>query len=290
MGALLGRCIHVAFPVLVVADILLVRLGIVSLATVALLEGVLLLAAGVQLVRVALRYRRERANGRDISTALEEGFAVLLPRKAARLLALEPRVWLCAARWMLRRRPRGPDVFAYSRNSLAVVVVALTFLSAPVELLLAELLIPWSWLRILLLALGIYGAVWVLGYAGSLSVLPHRLATTGVYLRHGFLAEAYIPYAAIAEVRLEQRASPNGRDGCIIDPNTRTAYLAVGGNTHATLRLRAPQTLRRILMDTLPVTTICIAVDEPQRFTEALAARVTAAGSEALVGSQIMPG
>ncbi len=49
--------------------------------------------------------------------------------------------------------------FHNSRNSLAVVVVVLTFLSTPVELLLAELLIPWNWLRILLLALGIYGAV-----------------------------------------------------------------------------------------------------------------------------------
>ncbi len=71
MGVFLRRCLRVAFPVLLAADILLVRFGIVSLATVALLEGVLLLVAGVQLVRVALRYRRERANGRDIWTALE---------------------------------------------------------------------------------------------------------------------------------------------------------------------------------------------------------------------------
>jgi hypothetical protein len=77
------------------AEVVLVWSDLLDLADAALVvDGieVLLFATAVgEVVLVVRRHLRDRVSDLDLWAALEEGLAVLLPRKSARIAALEPR-------------------------------------------------------------------------------------------------------------------------------------------------------------------------------------------------------
>ncbi len=244
------------------------------------LEALALAVAGRQVVLAVRGYRRDRTAGLDVWAALEDGLAVLLPRPLARLAALEPRLWYCLGGW-LARRGRETDAldFPYHRRSLVGAIVIVALLTAPVEVLFFELVIPWPWLRLLLLVAAIYSFVWLLGLYALLVVLPHRLEPGAVHLRYGALAEGRIPYTAIAAAERARRSAPGGRDGARVadEGGVSALYLAVGGRTDLTLRLREPQTFCGLRGPTPPVETMHLATDDPDRLVRALAERVGAA-------------
>jgi hypothetical protein len=126
------------------------------------------------------RYRRDRAAGLDIETAVEDGIAVIFPRSVARLVALEPRIWIALFKWAFRRRPLAPNEFSYHKRSAMGAFLALVLLTLPVELLLYEILIPWPVVRWLLLVVSVYAVFWMLGLFASLRVLPYRLDAGGL--------------------------------------------------------------------------------------------------------------
>ncbi len=244
------------------------------------LEALALAVAGRQVVLAVRGYRRDRTAGLDVWAALEAGLAVLLPRPLARLAALEPRLWYCLGRVLVRRgrRTDGLD-FPYHRRSPIGAIVFVALLTAPVEILVFELVIPWAWLRLLLLVAAVYSFVWLLGLYASLAVLPHRLEPAALRLRYGALAEGRIPYAAIAAAERARRPSPGGRDGARVadEGGARALYLAVGGRTDLTLRLREPRTFSGLRGPTPPVETVHLATDDPDRLVRALGERVLAA-------------
>ncbi|MDP9374779.1 MAG: hypothetical protein M3Q65_20495, partial [Chloroflexota bacterium] len=211
--------------------------------------------------------------------ALEDGMAALLPRPAARLCALELLLWVCTAMWLFRRgggQP-GEGEFSYHGRSPLGTFLWLVLLTAPLELLAWELLIPWAWLRLLLLVAGFYGALWIVGLYASLRVLPHRLEPGGVRLRHGLLADGWVPYDAIADVEPERAQPPGKGEGLRLSPKGTIAYLAVGGRTDLTLTLRTPRALDGFLRPTPLVSAIRLAADEPERLAAALRRRIAPA-------------
>jgi hypothetical protein len=257
-------------------------------ATIALagLEALVLAVAGRQVVLAVRGYRRDRTAGLDVWAALEAGLAVLLPRPLARLAALEPRLWYCLGRWVARRGTDELD-FPYHRRSLVGAIVLVALLTAPVEILFFELVIPWPWLRLLLLVAAVYSFVWLLGLYASLVVLPHRLEPGALHLHYGVLAEGRIPYTAIAAAERARRSAPGARDGARVadEGGARALYLAVGGHTDLTLRLRGPRTFSGLRGPTPPVETVHLATDDPDRLARALAERVGAAAPAGVPGA-----
>ncbi len=272
MQTLLRQLPRAAFVVSVGVILVLVWIRVLDVLALAVLELLLLAAAAWSGVRIWQRYRSTRAEGLDVWQALEDGLTVLLPRRAASFVALEPRIWYCLFRWLFRRRSDA-DTFRYNQgSSIGVFVIALLF-SAPVETLLFELLLPWHWLKVLFLILDIYSIIWLLGFVASLAVLPHRMTASGLHVYYGIGAHGFLPYAAIAGVR-RQRLTVSGRDGCHLDAEREAASLSVGGVTTVTLHLSHPVTLRRIFDSTPPIATLHLAVDEPERFVSALDRRL----------------
>ncbi len=263
-------------PTLGVGQLLLLRAGIVdghgALLAGALLEAAILLLAGRQLLAAWRAYRRERAAGLDVWGALEDGLAILMPRPIARLAVLEPKLWYCLIRWAARRRP-GPATFGYARRALIGPVLLLALLTLPAELLAVELLAPWAWLRV---ALGIgsaYSLCWLAGFYASLQVLPHHMGEEQLRLRFGAFAEGRVPYGQIAGIVPERRNTPGGRDGLQAPSTGSIAYLGTGGRTDLTLQLRTPLALHGLRGETVPVRTICLAVDDAATMAGALARR-----------------
>lgn len=226
--------------VLIVAEVALVRLGLLELRTaIGVVLGVeaLLLIVGIRQVVVAVRrYRGDRRVGLDPWAAMENGLEVLLPRKVARVVATEPKLWFYLWTWLLRRVRRGDNDFSYHGGSLLGPLLVVMLFTTPVEVLLIELLLPWAWLRWLLLILAVYGFFWICGLYASLVALPHHLGDTKVRVSYGILAQAQIAYGDITQVDLDRRNVLG--DGLRMARNENTACLVVGGNTNVTLRLR----------------------------------------------------
>ena len=94
-----------------------------------------MLVAARQTVVALRRYRGRRAVGADVWSGLEDAVTVYLPRKLARLVVLEPRLWICLVRWIARRGRRGPGSFPYARRSLFPLVAVVVLFTLPVEVL-----------------------------------------------------------------------------------------------------------------------------------------------------------
>lgn len=272
------RAVKWLLPALILAEVALVWSGLLDLGDAVLvvvgIEVLLLVTAIGEVVLVVRRYRRGRAAGLDLWAALEEGLAVLLPRKVARIAVLEPRLWVCLLRWISRRTGTSDREFGYhKRSQMGLILVMLAF-TTPVELLVVELLAPWAWLRISLLVLGLYALLWMFGLYASLITLPHRLEENGLRLRYGALAEGFVPLSEIAAVERAQRRAPGPGDGLQTDPEDGGIYLTTGGKTDLTLRLRSPQTAKGPFRSTGPASTIHLAADEPGRLASKLRERI----------------
>ncbi len=276
----MDRALKWIFPVLVIIEIGLVQTGSLSLKdalfVVVGVELLLAIVAGRQIVTALRRYRANRAAGFDPWQAVEEGLTVFVPRKVARVISLEPRLWVYLWRWIFRRRPPGPDEFTYRKRSIMGVFLIVAVLTAPGEILLWEILIPWNWLRLVLLVLSLYALLWIFAFYASLSVLPHRLTPEFALLHYGALAEGRIPYSSIDAVEVDQRKVPDGREGLRLSRDKASAYIGVGGKTDVIIHLREPRALAGLLGPTTPVTTVCIAADEPERLARELGVRIEA--------------
>lgn len=240
----------------------------------AALELLLLLAVAVLALRIA-RTRR----GRPVDGAGESSVAAaldaLLPQPLARIVSLEPLVFVCLWRWMRRKTPRGPHDFAYAGRSPLGALVIVVLLTTPVELLLIELLLPWAWLRWLLLLGALYATLWLVGLYASLRVLPHQATEHGLLARYGLFNRVLLPWGEIVEAELERGKPPRTDDGLQLDAAGARAWLAIGARTDVRLELRRPATIERLRGATPAVTTLHIAADDPQRLVQAIRAQVT---------------
>lgn len=224
------RALKWALPILIVIEVGLIWSGRLdlkdALIAVAAIEMLLVVTVIGEILLVARRYRRGRSEGLDFWTALEGGLATIMPRKLARVSVMEPRLFACLARWALRRLRPAEGEFGYHRKSQLGYIVLMVVMTAPVEVLVFEILIPWAWLRWTLLFLSVYAIFWILGFHASLAALPHRLESGGVRLRYGLFAEVLVPYAGISGVERAARRAPKPGEGLHTAPDEGAAYLA----------------------------------------------------------------
>ena len=285
------RALKVIVPLVVLAEVILVWSGVLDLGdavlVVAGLEALLLLAGLGGLVLVVRRYREERSAGLEPWRALEDGLSLVLPRAPARLVLHEPRLFISLFRWIFRRAKLTNDEFAYHRRSLLRAIVPVVIVTSPLELLVVHLLAqafsPWGWLKWALLALGVYAIVWLLGLYASLVALPHRLEGEGLRIRYGVFAEGFVPYDKIETVVRKESRAPHSGDGLSYVLGEDALYVATGGKTDVTLRLRAPRSMRGFLNETEPASRIHLAVDVPTGFVRELCSRIETTASNARV-------
>lgn len=128
--------------------------------------------------------------------------------------------------------------FTYART--VTPVMWLWIFASAAELPLVHLLVPWEWLRISLLVVGVWGLVWMVGLLASLYVHPHLLGAGRLRVRYGASHTVEVPWAAVASVTykdedlestvwtLQPRESDRGTD----------LQVGVSGrvNVHAALR------------------------------------------------------
>ena len=207
------------------------------------------------------------------SSAIEEALAGLLPLPLARFAAAELLIWWYLARW-ISRRPVPAGSHSYHRRSPLGPLLVVVALTTPIEVLLFELLLPWNWLRWLLAIAAAYAVVWVFGFYASMTKLQHLLEEGGVRVRYGLLNEAFVPYAAITEIKDERVRATGITEGLRVDRVEPSARLYVGSRTDITLVLSAAITIRTLRGSTPPVVKLSLAADDPQNLVADLRTRM----------------
>ena len=245
-----------------------------AILVVAGVEVLLMLVGIGQMLLVLRRYRGGRRAGLCPWEALEGGLALVLPRPVARLAVSEPRLFVCLVRWAFGRGRPGPAEFAYGKGSPLGTLVVMVLLTAPVEVVFWELLVPWAWLRWVLLVFSVYSVLWLVGLYASRVTLPHCLEEDGLRLRQGLFAEVFVPYAEVEGVEKKRRKAPRDGDGLQSLPEGDAAFLAINGRVDLSLALGSPLTVRGFFRDTGPVGTVHVAADEPEKMLRELRRRL----------------
>ena len=184
---------------------------------------------------------------------------------AKHALVFELNIYRSLLRWLLRRPdvPRGVEPVGYAQ--LATPVMALWIFGSALELPVVHVLVPWHGLRIALLALGVWGLLWMIGALAGLRTYPHLLGPDTLRIRNGATHDIAVPLGAIAQVRVEDRSLPSSVWALQPQQTERGTHLnvAVSGrvNLHLTLRDSLLVATRK---GTLRVTGLSLWVDEPR--------------------------
>lgn len=171
------------------------------------------------------------------------------PTAALRLARHEMVLYTSLARWIVRRPPHGVNaragdsVVSYAAGQTFFVTLLLT--ASVVETVALAFLIPWPLVHLVVLALDVWGILFLVCLHAACADRPHVIGGDGsLRIRYGALLDIAVPAGHVAAVRLERRL-PGG--GVLRLGDDGTADLPVGGETNLTIELTGPVTFTRPL-------------------------------------------
>ena len=178
-------------------------------------------------------------------------------------------VWKSLYRWLFRRPrvPRGASGFTYHSPVLTILVIFIV-LSA-VEIPVIDLIVHrWPWVRIPLLALGIWGVTWMIGLLLSYLTRPHAVGPDGIRARDGAHVDVDLPWEAVASVEKSHdvlEKAPKIRD----EAHGRTLALRIGNETNVLVTLEHP-VRTKLRDDMVEVDAVRLWVDDIDGFMTAV--------------------
>jgi hypothetical protein len=217
--------------------------------------------AGIILVRLRATYRERRKQIPDFWLALEDALAPRAGRVLARLLVGEPKILCAPAIAILRRRRQEPGSFTYKSGSQMGIVFSVVLGLVLLEGMVTSVLVPWTWLKLALGMVSAYAAFWVVGIWASLRAYPHRVGSHGLLVRYGVLADAWVPWGELRDIRVASARVPGGLEGLV--NHGSTASFGVGGRTSVRVTLTSPRYVTGFLRRHGGVRTIEFWADDP---------------------------
>ena len=184
---------------------------------------------------------------------------------------LEVGVWQSLYRFAFRRPkvPAGATAIPYHRSifTILMVFIVLSAIEIPIIDLIAH---PWPWVRIPLLAAGIWGLTWMVGYLFGFLTRPHAVGPDGIRVRQGADLEVVLPWSDVYSVeRRTETAEPKspqltpGRT-----PQAWVLHLRLQHETNVVIELEHPVPVR-MPRGTVLVDEIRCYADDPRAFLEA---------------------
>lgn len=183
-------------------------------------------------------------------------------------LIVELRFWVCLYRWVTRRPlslADGEQPFGYTKAAMPVIWVFI-FVSI-IEIPAVHVLIPWEWLRIVMLLISIWGLEWMFGLVASLKTNPHTVGPAGLRLRNGVTLDLTVPWELIDSVRTIREFPESNRQ--LIETDTGPMLQLVQGNqVNLLLTLKEP-TVVQLRACQAEVSHIRLYADDPVAFAAA---------------------
>lgn len=163
---------------------------------------------------------------------------------ARRAIAFELTMWRSLIRWILRRpvtREPGAKPFSYA-GVVTPAIIGFIAVSA-IEIPILHLLLPWKTVKLVCLALGAQGLMWMVAYLASLRIHPHTVGDSGLRVRHTTSVDFTIPWSAIASIGTRIRSVPKNRAVQFDSADPEILHIAVGSQTNVDVLLREPVTI-----------------------------------------------
>ncbi|MEU5938507.1 hypothetical protein ABZ807_04845 [Micromonospora sp. NPDC047548] len=186
-----------------------------------------------------------------------------------RAVAYEIGMWRSLHRWLLRRPlmlSPGAEAFSYVGvvKPILGVFIGLSAIEVPIFDLILSRTVPWQWVRQVVLGLGIWGLLWMIGLFASLRVHPHVLDADGLRVRNGASVDIALPWTAVAAVAARYRSLPSSRTVQVEQGDAGPIlHVATGGQTSVDVVLREPLTVALPKGPSAPVSEIRLYADDP---------------------------
>jgi hypothetical protein len=232
-------------------ELLLVATGLLDLSDAVVIAIGLELLCGVLALALAATarvvYRQLRREGENRSEALFQAAATVLPRPMVMLLRQELGSLVSIALLVRGRKdvPAGAIVIKYGSTHKVFLIVMMVII--PVEVLLVEFLVPWAWLRTVLLVFAIYSAIWLFGFFAGLHTRPHYIDSRHLVLRMGHLAAVSVGVDSIRSVRRDYHPKYKGlvavADDYVAIPGISGTVLTVTLDPETPVRIRGRETV-----------------------------------------------
>jgi hypothetical protein len=200
---------------------------------------------------------------------------------AQRAIAYESGMWASLFRWILRRpvtREPGAQVFGYVRvtRPFLMVFIVLSAVEVPIFDLIISRLVPWGAVRWTVLALGIYGLIWMIGLLAMITLHPHVMTDRGLRVRNTITVDLAIPWGNVAAVHGRYRSLPSGRSVQVDnDDDGPIVNIVVARQTSVDITLRQPTPLALPSGPSGPTTRLRIYADDPDAFVAAARRHIT---------------
>lgn len=243
------------FNVLAVKEAVLITIGLEFLIG---LIFVFLVTQGVK------SFREAREQGASFPESLALFAAEVVPSPVMKIAKHELDMWKLAS-FLVRRKINAPthaDTFQYGSEQRAIYV-ALIIVSI-VEIIVIELIVPWKTVRLTIIVLSIYGAIWLFLFYKSYRINPHYLDDNTLVLRVGLLFKLTINRTNIKSVRMARRTWGNK----FLSVSNQAAIIKHGSDTNVEVLLNKP-TPNLVSGNSELVDRIYFAVDNPQEFVQA---------------------
>ena len=181
---------------------------------------------------------------------------------------LEWGIWCGLVKGVLRRPdiPVGATAFTHHRALAPVRWIGVTVLV--VEIAVVHTVVPSGVIRWVLLIVGLYSLIWILGYLlGSGTVRPHLVSAQGLVLRCGLNTDITVPVDVIEHARLARHARA---DTATIQVDGDVLSLVDNGGTNLDIRLTVPLHVPLPRGRSAHVTEMRVWVDDPTAMLDCL--------------------
>ncbi|GAB2575003.1 hypothetical protein Aab01nite_14940 [Paractinoplanes abujensis] len=160
-----------------------------------------------------------------------------------RAAAAEAATWRNLALWVTRRPVdrHGGQAYGYLGvvKPILGVFLVLSIVEIPVLDLIIKHVVPWGPARWIMLAISVWGLLWMLGFLGGLIRHPHLLLDDGLRVRMGPGIDLTVPWSDIESIGKRYRSMPSSR---AVQFEEGALHIVVGSQTSIDVRLRRPLT------------------------------------------------
>ncbi|MFC5744692.1 hypothetical protein [Actinomadura rugatobispora] len=243
-----------------------------GLLVVAVVEGTLLVLVLFEIWLLWRAVRRARAAGVDGADALAASLRMVMPDFAASVVKHD--LLMIRALWLVVRGsrdvPADGEAIHYSRGLRPMMWVL--FVLSPLEIVLVESAVPWVFLRLVLVVLGVLGAIWLLALIATMHKYPHSVDPRRLRLRYCSFLDVRVPVADIKTVTISRRQRSMRRSAEVVEG---VLILEVSGATNVSVALHREHQVDLGLRGRRAVRQVDFWADDPAAAVRFIRAQVT---------------
>ncbi|WP_328425420.1 hypothetical protein OG470_16975 [Micromonospora sp. NBC_00389] len=186
-----------------------------------------------------------------------------------RVAKLEAAMWRNLYLWA-RRRPLplapGDEPFGYLGvvKPILGIFIGLSIVEIPIFDLIVTNVVPWGPARWIVLALGVWGLLWMVGLFASMTINPHVVGDTGLRVRLNSGIDIWIPWTDIEVLRKRYRSLPSSKSVQVEqEGDRRVVSISVGSQTSIDVLLRHPTSFDLPKVGSEPMNELRLYADDP---------------------------